>query len=302
MPIPGALPPHLATAPFSVADALDSGVTQRRLRGTDLSRPFHGVRAVSEPRETLDRCRAFRPRMTSGAFFSSATAAQLHRIPLPIRLEREVSIHVAVPAPQRAVRARGVVGHKVQLIGGDWVELFGLPVAAPARVFCELAALVSMPELVAVGDYIIHWRFPLASREQLELAVARFPGQKGRGRLAAALGLLDERAESPQESITRTILVSAGLREMVCNHTVTIDGTRLRIDLAFVELKVAVEYQGDYHRETEQWRRDMTRRSILTSAGWLVLEINADDLRNPVELIARVRRALETQRGVRNRR
>ncbi|TAM66579.1 MAG: hypothetical protein EPN48_16115 [Microbacteriaceae bacterium] len=42
----GALPPELGTS-FSVADARKAGIKSGRLRGADLSRPFHGVRAIT---------------------------------------------------------------------------------------------------------------------------------------------------------------------------------------------------------------------------------------------------------------
>ncbi|MBU1589284.1 MAG: hypothetical protein KKH51_15270 [Actinobacteria bacterium] len=53
-----------------------------------------------------------------------------------------------------------------------------------------------------------------------------------------------------------------------------------------------LEYQGDYHRSMSQWRKDMTRRSRLEAQGWYVMEINADDLGDPVELVARIRSVL----------
>ena len=36
----------------------------------------------------------------------------------------------------------------------------------------------------------------------------------------------------------------------------------------------------------------MTRRSRLEAQGWYVMEINADDLGDPVELVARIRSVL----------
>ena len=294
------LPTPLTHGPFTRAEALQLGATDRRLRGDDLSRPFHGVRSTVPPGDLIARCRAFVPRMSAGSFFSSVTAARLHALPVPLRLEREQGIHVAVPSPTRGIKAQGVIGHKVQLMGDDSTLLLGLNVSTPCRTFCELTAVLSLPELVAVGDHIIHWRLPLASRQELESAVERYPGQRGRGRLHMAVGLLNDRAESPMESVTRVAFVSAGLDGFSCNEQVWIDGRQFRIDIAFPEFKVAVEYQGDYHRGSDQWRRDMTRRSMLASAGWLVLEINADDLRNPAELVRLVRRAITTQRGVLN--
>ena len=292
------LPTPLVLRPFTRAEALELGATDRRLRGNDLSRPFHGVRATSPPADLVALCRAFAPRMSTGSFFSSITAARLLSLPVPSRLENERRIHVAVPSPTRGIKAQGVIGHKVQLMGDDSTRLLGLNVATACRTFCELAAVFSLPELVAVGDHIIHWRYPLASRQDLVSAANRYPGQRGRGRLPIALGLLNDRAESPMESVTRVLFVAAGLDGFLCNHQVWIDGRQVRIDIAFLEFNVAVEYQGDYHRDSDQWRRDMTRRSILASAGWLILEINADDVRNPAELVRLVLRAIATQRGV----
>ena len=157
------IPPALASRPFTRAEALEQGVAERRLRGDDLARPFHGVRTLAVPHDTLTLCRAYGPRMSSTSFFSSVTAAKLLGLPLPHRLQRERAIHVAVPSPTRGIKARGVVGHKVQLMGDDRVLWHGVPVSAPPRAFCELAGLLSLPELVAVGDHIIHWRMPLAT-------------------------------------------------------------------------------------------------------------------------------------------
>ena len=35
--------------------------------------------------------------------------------------------------------------------------------------------------------------------------------------------------------------------------------------------------------------KDMTRRTRLESTGWRVMEINWDDLKDPIELVARIR-------------
>jgi very-short-patch-repair endonuclease len=295
VPLPASLPHD-----FSRAAALDRGVTDGRLRGRDLAHPFHGVRSRTPPADLEARCRAFLARMPSTGFFSSVTAAAIMSLPLPHSLTAGSALHVAVPAPTRALKARGVIGHKVQLMGGDVRQWHGLPVSSPERAFCEIAAVLSLADLVAVGDHLIHWRCPLSTAVQLQDAAQRYPGQRGRGRLAAALALLDERAESPQESRLRVLLSGARMSGFHSNYEVAVRGRRFRIDLAFPELKVAIEYQGDHHRSPEQWRRDMTRRSILASDGWFVLEINADDLRDPVELIARIRHVLASRRGVRS--
>ena len=295
------LPNDLQGRAFTRAEALRLGITDERLRNSSLARPFHGIRSPI-PLETVEaRSRAFLPRMPSTGFFSSITAAAVMGLPLPRPQLGSAALHVAVVAPTRGVKARGVIGHKVQLMGGDVRQWHGLPLSSPERAFCEIAAEVDLADLVAVGDHLIHWRSPVSTAIQLQDAAARYPGQRGRGRLLAALALLDDRAESPQESRLRVLLSRARISGFRSNYEVSVRGQRFRIDLAFAELKVAIEYQGDYHRSPEQWRRDMTRRSILASDGWFVLEVNADDLRDPVELVARIRHVLASRRGVRTR-
>jgi very-short-patch-repair endonuclease len=53
---------------------------------------------------------------------------------------------------------------------------------------------------------------------------------------------------------------------------------------------LALEYQGDYHRTKKgQWRADMSRRSKFEALGWRVMELNANDLKDPAELVDHIR-------------
>ena len=181
------LPSPLDHSPFTRAAALQAGIGANRLRGADLLRPFHGVRYPAAAELDFEaRCRAFALRMPPSAFFNSITAARLQQIPLPLDVEQATTLHVAVPAPHHASAARGVRGHKVQLMGDDVRELRGLRVSTPTRLWCELAAELDLADLVAAGDYLIHWRWPLCSLLELQSAVERFPGRTGRARLRAA--------------------------------------------------------------------------------------------------------------------
>jgi len=61
-------------------------------------------------------------------------------------------------------------------------------------------------------------------------------------------------------------------------------------------LRIAIEYDGDHHRTSRQWRIDRTRRQLLEDAGWIVLEFTADDvLRRPEATVERVRRAIASR-------
>lgn len=274
---------------FTREQALEAGLGGNRINGVDLARPFHGVRVPSHITLDLEtRCRAFARVMPRGAFFSSTTAAALTGVPLPLELEHSPTLSVSVVWPQRASAARGVRGRAVLLMGNDIHVVRGLPVSTPARLWCELAAELQVRDLVAAGDHLIHWRLPLCSLADLENAVDRYPGQRGRGRLRQALALLSDRSESPLESILRVLLTQGGIEGLVANLAVRVREQRFRLDLALPQYKIALEYQGGYHNDPDQWRKDMTKREVLATDGWRTMHINADDLRGS-ELVERVR-------------
>ena len=290
------LPPDLEGRAFNYGDGRRAGLGEGRLRGGDLARPFHGVRwAAQDSLDLADRCRAIAPNLPPGSFFSSATAAALMNVPLPYRHQRTEAIHVAVISPHRALEGRGVIGHKIQPMGNDSWESLGLRLSTPERAWCELGVQLSIPELVAAGDWLISVHAPLTTVEKLADALRRYPDRRGKAKLHVAAEMLDGRAESAKESELRVILVLAGIAGLESNWPVRIGNVNYRIDLAIPSRKVAIEYQGDYHRDPEQWRRDMTRISRLESDSWFVIQVNADDLRDPAELVARIRNVLVTR-------
>lgn len=56
---------------------------------------------------------------------------------------------------------------------------------------------------------------------------------------------------------------------------------------------IALEYDGDHHRERLTHRFDMERQNELVALGWTVLRFNADGvLRRPEQTVALIRGAL----------
>lgn len=276
---------------FSTADARDAGVPKKRLYARDLDRGLHGVRHSGPVTPTLlERCRMLVLRVPAHAFFSHSTAALLWGAPLPSRLELEHRLHVAVPTPSPRLHSRDVLGHRLDVIDSDVSSWGGLPITTPARTWFDLATQLDLGDLVAVGDYFLHHAAPLTDRVALARVLARGDGQRGIRLAREALGLLSERAESRPESRLRVLIATSGLPTPEINHVLvdTKTGKQFRPDILFPNHKAIIEYQGDYHRSRTQWRRDMTRRSRLEDQGWRYMELNADDLRDPVELVARI--------------
>jgi very-short-patch-repair endonuclease len=285
------LPQPFTTGAFRTRDLTKNGVPHSRLRAADLYRGVHGVRSVESPTSTAEVCGLIRVRMPDAAFFSHTSAAKLHGIPLPYRLESDRT-HVSLPAPSRAPHAAGIAGHMLQIEDHELTERDGLRVTTPIRTWLDLGTMLSLHDLVAAGDYLVHWRLPHATILDLADALAARLDRRGRRLLTKAVGLLNERAESAPESILRVIITLAGLPEPRVNHAVSdrFGEFVARTDLMIDEYKIVLEYQGDYHRKTPgQWRADMTRRSRLEALGWRVMELNADDLKDPEELIRRIR-------------
>lgn len=89
-----------------------------------------------------------------------------------------------------------------------------------------------------------------------------------------------------------------GLDGFVSNAPIRVSsGHNYRGDLVHREAMVVLEYQGDHHREPEEFRKDMTRRSRLEADGWHIMLIGPDDLRNPRELCTRIRTLLALARA-----
>ena len=297
------LPDGWADRPFRVGAAVRAGAGVSRLDGGDLDRPFWGIRTPARaplgPASTSHAsraelevlCHALLVRMPPAAFFSHVTAAVLLGLPVPPRLARLRPLHVGCAAPARAMDARDIVGHSLRIEPDDVVERGPFLLTGPARTWLDLAALLNLAELVAVGDYLIHWQTPIVTPGELAAALESYPSRRGLANARAALPLLRTRAESPRESVLRVIIVLAGLPEPECNYRVfDAEGRFLaRGDLVYPDYKLFLEYQGDQHRtDRAQWRSDIRRIGRLEDHGWQVLQFTDDDLRDPAALVARI--------------
>ena len=68
-------------------------------------------------------------------------------------------------------------------------------------------------------------------------------------------------------------------------HEVRDDGAFVaRLDLAWPDRRVAVEYDGAHHRDPRQHSLDLARHNRLRALGWTVLQVDARVLARPQEL------------------
>ncbi|MEP6561229.1 MAG: DUF559 domain-containing protein [Nakamurella sp.] len=281
------------------------------MRGKDLTRPFRGVRvavaeasppAASEGEALRERCAALQLAAPDGAFFTSITAARLWPLPLP-RANPSEPIHLGVHPPARPPRRPGVAGHLIKDPRMTVVRRQGLPSADPATVFCQLGVILSVPDLVAVGDALVlqpvygdSWEErPWVSLRRLAERVEVFQG-RGKKIALEAVELIRPGTESRPETLVRLAIVAAGLPEPEVNVTILdADGRFIgRADLVYRRWLVIVEYDGDQHRtSTSQFDKDVLRLEAFASAGWTVVRVVGRSFFGERDAcVARVRRAL----------
>ncbi|WP_167494190.1 hypothetical protein [Microbacterium hydrothermale] len=233
--------------------------------------------------------------MPRHAFVCGASAAVLHGLPLPGPVEaraRERPL-VGVPAGANRIRRPGIVGRSLLVAFGDLVEVDGIRCTSPLRTWAELAETLSVAQLTAVADRLISRRAPLATREDLERTHRRFLGGRGSKRRRLAVDFADDGSESPKESELRVLLIMAGLPAPETNVEIY-DGSRFvaRVDLLYRFARQIIEYDGDHHRDPDQWSRDQMRRAERESLGYRMTVVTRRDFDDPIALVARIRRLL----------
>lgn len=134
----------------------------------------------------------------------------------------------------------------------------------------------------------------------VEDVIAAHPGAIGLPRLRRVLPLVDGGAESPQETVARLALIDAGLPPPRTQVRI-LDEYGLfiaRVDMAYEDVKVAIEYDGPQHWDDPAVRqRDIDKQFELIKMGWFVIRVSRDLLRfRRATYVSRVENALR-ERG-----
>jgi len=327
---PDDLPPTLGAA-FDVVAARRAGVTPSRLRRRDLERPFYAARSVigaslivddevdarrayprsDEEKSIHRRAMQFATVMPDDAFFAGVTAAVLWDAPVPKKLltGADDPLDVGVLWPHRAPRHSGIRGHAFRppLVYTVAHPVSGLRLASPASTWAMLATAVTHPyDLIAVADYFVRVirppysrpnepvAPPLATLKQLTAAVSAGRRQGVRF-LRDAFPRVRTGSASRPETWTRLTLIDGGLPEPALDHDVFDHAGRFvaRVDQAYPQWKITIEYEGAHHNTDEQWESDIERYARLEAAGWLVIRVSRTLLfQHPDLLVARVRDAI----------
>ena len=154
----------------------------------------------------------------------------------------------------------------------------------PLLLWAQMAAYLTLEELVVLGDAMMRRNYyhvhvsPENFTTLLDELPSTFPHRR---KCEAAAKLLAENTDSCMETRLRFRMHRAGYGPFVVNHRLmlnTSDGRTAFLDIAIPDLKIAIEYSGKFH--ANNWESDEARRTALASAGWQVLSVNAETLRD----------------------
>lgn len=274
-------PAALVGAVFRGADALQRGLlTRGQLHGSAWRPLLYGVYADAEiPLTHALMCRAAQLVIPPRAAIAGRSAAAFYGAPF---LRDDDPVEVLTPTDVPRFRTAGLVIRRTALPDAHVQTRNGIRCTTPERTCWDIARGVFGPDLVESVVYLD----ALLRARAVDPAVAYHlfdtrPRPKGWNRARQAYRLADGRAESPQESRVRVNLVLAGVPTPVPQYEIIFDGRFVaRVDLAWPQHRVAVEYDGHWHADAQQLRKDRRRLNALVGAGWTVLHITDDRLRH----------------------
>lgn len=276
------------TVPFTYREGLAGGLTKHALHSSAYRRLLHGVYlSACAHVDGYVEARAAVLASRTEAFVSFHTAARLWGGIVPATQ----MLHVSVPKGTGRSAPDGLTVHASVRTP---VRFRGQPVTSPVDTFLDLAACLSLLDLVVLGDSLV--------RKGRTTPPALITGASGNGRGMAlarrAAGLVRKGVDSPMETRSRMLRVLSGLPELETDlRFYDAEGNlRRRLDAGDRRTLTAVEYDGRHHIEREaQWEADLGRREEFEDEEWRIITLVSRDIyQTPgrtVERLARIFRA-----------
>jgi hypothetical protein len=277
--------------PFVGTEALAAGTVTRRTLASRHNMVYRNVYLQKGLELTPDR-RAVAAWLWSrrNATIAGMSAAALHGSQ---RIDAELPAELI---RREACVVDGIVIHRGQLRDDEICVVHGMPATTPARTAFDLGRRDRLETAIIRVDALAN-ATGLKPMDVERLAESR-RGARGIVQLRRVLELMDGGAESPQETRTRLLLISAGFPKPQTQIVVTNEYGEFvgRVDMGWAEWKVGVEYDGPQHwDDPEQHARDIDRLADLAAQGWVIIRVSRDLLRYRSHVfLTRVRDAMRS--------
>ena len=278
----------------SIRSLLDSGSLVRLRYGCYLRASVWNAQSRRVRSRQLIHAHAHGTRTTStGAFvYSHTSAARLHRLYL---WNVDDLIHILQPVrPSNERHGKDVRCHTRPFSDHDVTVVDGLRTTSLERTVADCAMMLSYRQGLVVMDHALRMG---ADRARLQMMADSLDGHRGIRTFRRVLVTADARSESPGETLTRELILRLKIRPPELQVEVTSRIGNHRLDLAWKEEKVALEFDGkakyfDYKPTDEVLFEERRREKALTEDGWRFVRVEWKDLFNEAEFKNRVLRAL----------
>jgi hypothetical protein len=196
----------------------------------------------------------------------------------------------------RGSSGRNVCQHAARPPVLDPVEVDGVRLTSGARSVVEAIRYTSYPVAVSVVDAAL--RQEVATAGQMSAVLEIFAKRTGTRAAARAVQFGDGRSESVGESRLRVLLADLGLPEPILQPEIRDAVGRLvaRVDFLLARWGVIIEFDGVLKYAgsgADALVAEKVREDRLRDLGYEVVRVTWADLASPLELIARVRRAID---------
>jgi hypothetical protein len=293
MPRTPKLPRELRWRAFLGTDAIRRGLlTPDQLRGSSWRRLLRDAYADSgiplDHDLLIDAASLLIP---PGAVITGRSAAHFWGVKVAGPTD---PVEVLTPPDQRFGPIRGIQVHTAQIPAEETFRAGDIPVTSPLRTAWEVARRQQPADAVAIIDALAAYR-RISGTELLAYARTH-RGEYGARKAEMAFELVEPLAESPQESRLRVYLILGGLPRPTVQFRVIHNGRFVaRVDLAWPQQRLAIEYDGEWHSGRGQLARDRQRIRALSAAGWYVYPVTKYDMRSPDVLVKDIGRTLASR-------
>jgi very-short-patch-repair endonuclease len=203
------------------------------------------------------------------------------------RLDGITDNRVEVTIPRRRdLRSTLVTVHRSRDLGDvDRDTVHGIAVTTATRTVVDLAGSVPEDVLEIAVEDAFRRRLTSPLRLEHRLAELRRPGRAGSAGLASLLAERRTASRTPTGSAAEVrlerLLVRSGLPRPVRQHHVSHGGSTIRVDLAYPDRRLAVEFDSlRWHTGRAKLENDAERRNLLRAASWQLVTVTAAMLRD----------------------
>lgn len=289
----------LGYGPRAIHSLLDSGALVRLRHGCYFRASLWHAQSPSARSRQLIYAHAHgtRTRSTGSFLYSHTSAARLRRLFL---WDVDDAIHILQKVrPSNERHGRDVRCHTRAFAEHDVAFVNGLRTTSLERTVADCAMMLRYRQALILTDHALRLG---ADPAALQAMADALDGRRGIRIFRRVLATADPRSESPGETLTRELIFRLKIKAPQPQFEVSSRAGKHRLDFAWKEEKVALEFDGktkyfDYKPTADVLFEERRREKALTEDGWLFVRVEWKDLFREQEFENRLLRALAARPG-----